>query len=139
MADGELVVEGRKKRVGTFPAGDAHPRRKLQVEPLPEPEEEVGDGASPVLKDMRWAYLNLGRNCPGTKQQRVFREECRKDPMKFTAELEKREREFRVSKAAAAVAVRAQEAEVSGPGPSAESGVVVRLIDGLLAEIGGDG
>ena len=149
---GEGVASGwRRTSTGgrSFATGDDNPARKARLErerlaaavagELAEPSGEVGDGAGAVLRDMRWAYRNLGRVCRGTAQQESFRVECQADLLKFTADLEKREREFRASKAAAAVAVRAQEAEVSGPGPSAESGVVVRLIDGLLAEIGGDG
>ena len=133
----------------SFPKGEDNPAVKakrererlagIEEEAIPEPRDERGDGAGAVLRDMRWAYRNLGRGCRGTAQQESFRVECQADLLKFTADLEKREREFRASKAAAAVAVRAQEAEESGPGPSSESGVVVRLIDGLLAEIGGDG
>ena len=137
---GESVAggaEGATTNRGWFHKGD-DPRRKPLHEPpvesIPEPEDEVGDGAPQDLKDMRWAYRNLGVMCKGTPQQEAFRAVYRRGAMKFTAELRKREREWREE------AVRAPVAEESAPivgGPrKGEGHPVVRLIDELLEEIG---
>lgn len=91
---------GRRANATSFKPGNAGGKRlkKPPVPALPEPEGEVGDGAGVMLRDMRWAYRNLGVRCEGTPQQELFRKELRDTPAKFRAELQKLEKEFRAGR-----------------------------------------
>jgi hypothetical protein len=81
------------------------------VPEVPEPADEVNDGAPPALKAARWAVRNLGRPCPGTALQELLRRQLEDGGLRFTAEFLKLEREFRAGAAGRPQAVGAVSAE----------------------------
>lgn len=96
---------------------------------VPEPPGEVSDGASVVLKAMRWAVRNLGVCCKGTALQELFRRELRAHPSKFRQDLKREEKEFRLEKAEG-LAGAERHAE-----PPAEEGERSRRCEALIREM----
>ena len=99
------MEQGRKKPRGRpFCKGDDPRRRQNRVpagsaaEPVPEvpePADEVNDGAPPTLKAARWAVRNYGRACPGTALEELLRQQLEDGGLKFTLEFLKLDREFK--------------------------------------------
>lgn len=108
--------------------------------PVPEPDDEVGDGAPGALKDLRWVRRNIGVRCRGTPIQEALRREARKNPLKFNAEHSRLEREFLATggkSAAGGDGGRSPGVEPDALPPDAGEVRVEALIKELLAEAAG--
>lgn len=77
--------EPAKRRPGFQPGVSGNPTGKPKAdEPeVPEPESEVGDGASPLLRAMRWAVRNDGVRCRAVGVNETQRKAYRSNPVKF--------------------------------------------------------
>lgn len=98
-------AEAKPRKPGTFVKGDpriSHNQAKVVPVEVPEPADEVNDGAPSQLKAMRWAVRNHGVKCKGTPAEEAMREAYRKAPMRFVEMLTRQEQLFRESRPAGA-------------------------------------
>ena len=87
-------------------SGNPSGKPKCDEPEVPEPESEVGDGAGPLLKAMRWAVRNDGVRCRAVGLNETQRKALRANPVKFAEIMAKLE----------ALHARAREKEAPGSG-----------------------
>src|SRR5262249_29341587 len=104
----------------------------VAVPELPEPESEVEDGASEVLRALRWSFRNFGLRCKGTPQQEVFRKLHKRNPAKFLDLLTKHEQLFQQTLEKSLTRPKGQ-ARTTPPDQGDEH--LRGLIDGLLQRV----
>lgn len=92
-----------------------------------EPTDEANDGAPQLLKDLRWAYRNLGVKCCGSGQQEHWRKVLKRDPFKFADLFTRLDREFR--QAGGKGKGDTPQAEVIDVGEEAARELIAELLD----------
>ncbi len=99
------------KKPGTFEKNDPRIRQnkerieKEAAQKVPEEAVEWQDDPERVLRDLRWAYANLGRKLKGTPQQEAFRKLLTDEPRAFLEMMGKQEVAVKAGKRARAKSV----------------------------------